>query len=354
MSSRGPSRYEMSQDYDGSSAAARLIVCFVVWIMAVVVGVDAYKRYQTTIPAGQEPGVLWDWGEVQAVVPTSGGQMVTSVRPGIEIDDATFERDGLDAMPWFPKADNKYPQHITVSVTLPRPVAKTPELVGIILRGMARNHGPLPGPYPGGSRGVMAASGGLRDGVVVVAPADTQDPAGNATAIVSIVVSSRMGWCKGKQCFIRTPTVLAPLWEPQLAAANGDAQATVNANWWDRILSPALYKDKPKKVSGMQRIDLGAIPLSADLASVLPPAEPTRPGLIQWNSDDEITGFAKFTDNDLESTQQNDLFIAGVEVGIATALAPWGMQLLLEVMLSRRRRTAVEPPQATSPAPHGP
>jgi hypothetical protein len=246
--------------------------------------------------------------------------VITHVEPRVR-------QDGPDVF-WRPGIGGS--SVLRINVILTTPLTQPPAVVGVVLlhdaeprdshQGTVRDVGPL-------------------HGTGITAPADVVDRnTGNAMASIKVELSSRLGWCRGSQCVLASPTVLRPVHEPRLAT--GD----VAAIRWHRIASrrqpwETPEPDEPKALEGTQEVEAGRVPLTATLDSTTPAATPTDNDSILWRSNGELNEpVAKITDNDLALAQQNAIFLAGVEVGVATALVPWGFQLLFELAAARRRR----------------
>lgn len=284
----------------------KLITALITIAAAVVVGLDAYQRYQRAVHT--EP--RWETsGSVQALVPQAADGIRTRVTLGI--------RSTIDTV--HPKIGAEGDPRLQIEVILTTPPTQPAESVGILLTGSAR------------------------DQFIVVQADGIDQETGHAVASVNVDVDTRFDWCQRSQCFVTAPTVLPPVIAPWLRSATGDATEAERKGWWDRFTDP-LHRNEPQRLNGTQEVNAGYLPLTATLVSASPATTfPKREGdrsyqdRLQWSSSGELTVLGKITDSDREAAQQNSVFIAGLEIGIATSLIPWALQMLIELGLNRAR-----------------
>ncbi|MFI9813033.1 hypothetical protein [Saccharothrix variisporea] len=287
---------------------------------------DAYQRYQATVlPPSTDLGKNFSDGRVMAIVPHDADGVITHVEPRKRSRD---DPNGWP-LPWSFDDETDSESILRIDVILTTPVADPPAIVGVFLLYDAR---------PRDKEREDVREAGSIGGVVMTALANDVDlGTRRAKASLEVPLASRLGWCRGSQCVVRAPTVLRPVFEPRLA--NGD----VNAARWDRIatgpqLGQSPEPDEPRALEGTQEVEASRIPLTAVLDSASPETVPADNDLLLWRSTGELTSpRAKITDSDRALTQQNAIFVAGVEVGVATALAPWALQLLFEFVTHRRQ-----------------
>ncbi|MBB5866690.1 hypothetical protein F4553_000069 [Allocatelliglobosispora scoriae] len=291
-------------------------------ILGIASAVHAFLTYQRDI----NPNVTTDivrptFGTVQAVVASAAPGVVTVV--------------SFDAVKgWDPHADaDPRGRHLlSVEVILPAPPTDPPTVAAIILRGdvVAVNEfisGPATAKYRENSE----------YDVYVAAAADADPQTGRAVARFRVETRAQYGWCGRTQCFIQAPTVDSPLLEPRLAAANGDPRVDIGS-WWRTYTNPQPLHNEPTTVAGTLIVEAGRLPLTATLASSSPPASMTNNQRLEWRSDARFSATATLTEGEMEATRQDRLFLVGVEIGAATALIPWGLQLLVDLAPTRCRR----------------
>jgi hypothetical protein len=296
-----------------------------VLVLGIAAGIHAYRTYQRDIkPKIRTDVVRPSYGSVQAVVASGEAGVITKVLLG---------GGGLGAVQgWYPDVDRRNVHVLSIEVILPTPPTEPPVVAAIILRGdVVAGDG-----FIGGQSVARGRDGPFYD-VFVGSAGGVDQETGRARGSFRIETRVQYGWCVRTQCYIEAPTVEPPVLEPKLAAAKGDPRADIGP-WWNRFVNPPLLHQEPATVAGTLIVDAGRIPLSATLASISPPATIANNQRLIWQSDARFTAVASLVEGELEATRQDRVFLAGVEIGAATALIPWGMQLLFDIVPSRRTR----------------
>ncbi|MBV1851201.1 hypothetical protein [Catellatospora tritici] len=312
-----------TQDGDGSATRRSAIIVVVLIILSLTIGVDAYRRFSSAT----EESVV-DLGE--AFRPQEGLHQITAMVPGEVKGAKVTVRLNAPGDTIFKPTNHFWPFGLVVTVALPEHSTNPPALVGLRLYGYstqtitAVNIDTLGEP---GVPEIAVAPDGWRytwrGEQFAYTTANHDDLQGHAVAQFLLTSSDEYTMCVGSKCWYELPEVQPPC-HVDLKEAGDNPHRVLDEGLYQ--LSPICYGGG-KDVGSLQRVVVGELPLNARVDWADP--APVRANALIWESAVDLAPSAQATNERGENAANRDLFISGAEVGVAGALMPWALQILL-------------------------